>query len=221
MSLKTDMFYSFRDKFFCISHLSIFTLLIVLLCLFSLSIPNTIALIMISKSGAPNGSGVTDVTPMNLPDSKSPTLTLDHPSTEERHAIWKKNSIMWKGALSEEAYLRREYYLSDQEFTKDGGITWWVLIDTATEQRVVLSACETYQKKALIFRGGKAEERITHGIGSVFCPPECRRRGYAQRMMKLLGEKLKTWQTSSGQECLFSILYSDIGKVYIPTFRSS
>jgi len=28
-----------------------------------------------------------------------------------------------------------------------------------------------------------------------------------------LGEKLKTWQVGEKKECMFSILYSDIGKV--------
>jgi len=175
---------------------------------------------MISKSGAPNGSGTTNDISLNFPDSNSPTLILDHPTEEERLGLWKRNSIMWKGALSQEAYLRREKHLSSQEFTKNGGITWWVLVDTAAVERVILSACESFRKKALVFRNGKTEEVITHGIGSVFCPPECRKRGYAQRMMKLLGEKLKTWQTSGEQKCLFSILYSDIGKVNRALFRA-
>ena len=171
---------------------------------------------MITNSEAPNRSCNSNGTSLNLPDSKSPSLALDHPTEEEKLALWTKNSIMWKGALSQEAYLRREYYLSRQEFTKDGGITWWVLVDTSAEKRVILSACESFRKKALVFRDGKTEEIITHGIGSVFCPPECRKRGYAQRMMRELGDKLKTWQTSDGQKCEFSILYSDIGKVYSP-----
>jgi hypothetical protein len=52
---------------------------------------------------------------------------------------------------------------------------------------------------------------VVHGIGSVFCPVEFRGRGYAGRMMELLGEKLRYWQSNNG--CPFSILFSDIGKV--------
>jgi hypothetical protein len=185
-----------------------------------INISKGVSPIMISKLGAPNGSGTTNGASLNLPDSNSLTLTLDHPTEEERVRLWTRNSIMWKGALSQEAYLRREKHLSSQEFTKDGGITWWVLVDTAAEKRIVLSACESFRKKALVFRDGKTEEVITHGIGSVFCPPECRKRGYAQRMMKLLGNKLKTWQTSSEQKCVFSILYSDIGKVVSPSLSN-
>jgi hypothetical protein len=40
---------------------------------------------------------------------------------------------------------------------------------------------------------------------------EFRGRGYAGRMMELVGEKLRYWQSKNG--CAFSILYSDIGKV--------
>jgi GNAT superfamily N-acetyltransferase len=168
---------------------------------------------MISKAGAPNGAGTANSVALNLPDSKSPTLTLDHPTDEEKLAIWQKNCVMWKGALSHEAYLRRENYLASQEFTKNGGITYWVLVDTAAEERVILSSCETIRKKALVFQNRKMEDVVTHGIGSVFCAPECRKRGYAQRMMRELGQELKTWQAPAGQQCAFSILYSDIGKV--------
>lgn len=171
---------------------------------------------MITKSGQtiPNGlATTTNGNPLNLPDSTSPSIFLDHPTEEERIGLWTKNGHMWKGALSLEAYIHREKHLSGQEFTKDGGISWWVLVDTKAKERVILSACESFRKRALIFQDGKTEEVITHGIGSVFCPPECRKRGYAQRMMRMLGEKLKTWQTSSEQRCVFTILYSDIGKV--------
>ncbi|QDS74177.1 hypothetical protein FKW77_001902 [Venturia effusa] len=172
---------------------------------------------MVSGSREPTSNGhatTTNGNPLNLPDSASPSIFLDHPTEEERIGLWIKNGAMWKGALSLEAYIHREKHLSDQEFTKDGGITWWILVDKEGSGRVILSACETFRKKALVFQNGKAEEVITHGIGSVFCPPECRKRGYAQRMMKLLGEKLRTWQTSSDQRCAFSILYSDIGKKF-------
>jgi len=163
-----------------------------------------------SKTKGSNGANGTT---MDLPDRNSPTLALLHPTEEEKLAIWKKNGIQWRGALSMEAYLRREAYLASQEFTKNGGITYWILVDTATKDRVILSACESIRKRALVARNGKNEEAVTHGIGSVFCPPECRRRGYAGMMMKMLGEELKTWQATSEEGCAFSILYSDIGKV--------
>jgi hypothetical protein len=160
-----------------------------------------------------NGSNGVNGTTLDLPDKRSPTLALLHPTEKEKLAIWTKNGAEWRGALSMEAYLRREKHLGNQEFTKNGGITFWILVDTAAKNRVVLSACETYRKKALVARNGKIEEAVTHGIGSVFCPPECRRRGYAGVMMKMLGQALKTWQATGEAGCAFSILYSDIGKV--------
>ena len=38
-------------------------------------------------------------------------------------------------------------------------------------------------------------------------------RGYAQRMMGELGKALRTHQIEGEEECLFTVLYSDIGKV--------
>lgn len=165
---------------------------------------------------------------VNLPKGDSPTLALVHPTEEEQLIQSKLNGAEWRGALSSDAYLRREITLSKQALTKDGGITYWILIDTALENnplepdsgtRLPLASCETYRKRALVWRDGKVQEVISHGIGSVFCGNHLRRRGYAQRMMMELGKTLRTHQTEE-KECLFSILYSDIGKVsccYVPT----
>jgi hypothetical protein len=152
----------------------------------------------------------------DLPDGNCATLALIHPTDEEKLAQFKVNGSEWRGALSLEAYLRREEVLANQNLTKDGGITYWALVDTAAEKRLVLCGCESYRKKALVARGGKVEETITHGIGSVFCPPEMRGRRYAQRMMEEVGKALRTWQTGNS-ESLFSVLYSDIGKVSCST----
>lgn len=147
-----------------------------------------------------------------LLDSKSSTLALDHPTEEEKLAQWKENASSWRAALSIEAYVRREKYLSQQGLSKNGGLTHWVLVDTAAKDRVVFSGCETLRKKALVAIDGKVEEVISHGIGSVFCPSPFRRRGYGARMMQELGKSLRTWQTD-GHKCLYTVLYSDIGKV--------
>ncbi|KAF2433901.1 hypothetical protein EJ08DRAFT_582822 [Tothia fuscella] len=153
---------------------------------------------------------------MSLPDKNSPTLTLVHPTEEEKLATFKKNGLEWRGALSLEAYIRREHHLADQSHTKDGGISHWILIDSASKDRTILSSCETYRRRALVARNGKVEEVVSHGIGSVFCAPECRKRGYAGKMMKLLGEELKNHQAKEHgkKNCAFSILYSDIGKKF-------
>lgn len=158
---------------------------------------------------------------VDLPRGDSPTLALVHPTEEEQLIQSKLNGAEWRGALSPSAYLRREITLSQQALTKEGGITYWILVDTALKNnpldpdsgtRLPLASCETYRKKALVWRDGKLHEVVSHGVGSVFCGQHLRGKGYAQRMMKELGKALQTHQTEN-KECLFTILYSDIGKV--------
>ena len=147
-----------------------------------------------------------------LPPADSPSVRLAHPTREERLCQLNLNGVAWRGALALEAYLRREDYLSNQEATKDGGLTSWVLVNEHEDgSRQVLCGCETYRKRALVASHGRVKETVAHGVGSVFCPEDKRGRGYAGRMMEDLGEHLKTWQ--SDDICLFSILFSDIGKV--------
>ena len=162
---------------------------------------------------------------INLPRGDAPTLALVHPTEEEKLIQFKLNAAEWRGALSFPAYLRREAALSQQSLTKDGGITYWILVDAAMEgnpldpesdTRLPLASCETYRKRALVWRDGEVKEVVSHGIGSVFCGQHLRKRGYAQRMMQELGRALRTHQ-ADGKECLFSILYSDIGKVTCPS----
>ena len=108
-----------------------------------------------------------------------------------------------------------KYNSESQAFTKDGGITFWILVDSTLppNERPVLGSCESLRKRALVARCGKLEEVVSHGIGSVFCNPDYRGRGYAQRMMEELGKKLETWNQENGKMTDFTVLYSDIGKV--------
>ncbi|KAK4992543.1 hypothetical protein LTR66_001211 [Elasticomyces elasticus] len=147
----------------------------------------------------------------DLPSSRSPTLALVQPTEAELRDQQSKNGEAWKGALSLDAYLRRELFLANQGLARHDGLTAWALVDTAAKERVVLSGCETLRKKALVAKDGVVKEVLCHGVGSVFCPSEFRGRGYAGRMMQELGERLQTWQADE-KECLFSVLYSDIGK---------
>lgn len=158
----------------------------------------------------------------DLPHGSSPNLALVTPTPEEKLTQFKLNGAEWRGALSFEAYLRREEVLSQQPLTRDGGISYWILVDKTAKEtpldptsnaRLPLASCETYRKKALVWQDGKVQETICHGIGSVFCAPHLRGRRYAQRMMQEVGEVLKTHQTSKERACLFSVLFSDIGKV--------
>jgi hypothetical protein len=159
---------------------------------------------------------------IDLPSGDSSTLRLVHPTEEEKQIQFNLNGAQWRGALSLPAYLRREETLSQQPLTRDGGITYWALIDTALKgnpfdpasgTRLPLASCETYRKKALVWKDGELHESVCHGIGSVFCASHLRKRGYAQRMMRELCKALRTYQAEEGKENLFSVLYSDIGKV--------
>jgi len=161
-----------------------------------------------------NGTTVNGTSP-ELPDSKSPSLALAHPTTEEYTDITTSNAASWRGALPIVSYLRREKALAQTSFTKDGGITFWALIDTAAEDRTVLASCESLRHKALVLQHGKVQDVICHGICSVWCKPEMRKRGYAARMIQELGDKLGSWQADE-RDVMFTVLFSDIGKVAKP-----
>jgi GNAT superfamily N-acetyltransferase len=137
------------------------------------------------------------------------------------------NSASWAGPLSLDQYLRREKHIANQDLTKDGGISHWQLIDPAvnghlsedpTKARAALSTCETIKKKALfafVNKEGKieVEDVWSHGIGSVFCAANLRGKGYAKRMMEALGQKVQKRGVEDGEDVVFTVLYSDVGKV--------
>ncbi|KAF6229090.1 hypothetical protein HO133_007204 [Letharia lupina] len=155
-----------------------------------------------------------------LPSSDSPDLALLHPTQEEKVETWKLNGASWRGAMPLPIYLRRETYLENQAFTKDGGITFWILVDSTLprNERPILGSCESFRKRALVARDGKVEDVVSHGIGSVFCNPDYRRRGFAQRMIEELGKKLDTWNQEDRKKTDFTVLYSDIGKKFYSKF---
>ncbi len=155
-------------------------------------------------------------TMQDLPPSDSTKLALLHPTPEEKLVIWHSNGQVWRGKMDLPTYVRRETHLENQAFTRDGGITFWILVDTtrAPNERPILASCESLRKQALITKGnGQVTDIISHGIGSVFCNPDHRGRGYAQRMINELGIKLDNWQQKEGERASFTVLYSDIGKV--------
>ncbi|MCJ1414023.1 hypothetical protein MMC32_000348 [Xylographa parallela] len=164
---------------------------------------------------------------INLPLSPSPTLHLTQPTPAEKEATWRLNGTAWRGALSLEAYLRREYHLASQALTQNGGITYWILVDSAEKPapadantphpRTILASCETLRKRALVAHRASAPaviDILAHGIGSVFCAPTLRKHGYAGRMMAELSRALAAHQQVGGQTSLFNVLYSDIGKQF-------
>ncbi|MCJ1480358.1 hypothetical protein MMC06_000513 [Schaereria dolodes] len=158
----------------------------------------------------------------DLPRSDSPTLILAQATDAERTATWKLNGQMWRGPLSLPAYLRREQHLAAQDLTRDTGITYWILVDSATPRpvdpeipRTILASCETLRKRALVAtKGTEVEEIISHGIGSVYCNPDFRGKGYASRMMEELGKVMATFQQQGQEKATFTVLYSDIGKKF-------
>ena len=160
--------------------------------------------------------GLTNGIHPTLPNKNSPEIYLDIATPEENNAQQEVNSSEWRGALSLEQYLRRETHLANQDLTKDGGLTGWVLVhqSNGSSKRQVLCGCETIRKKALVGDNGKVEDAIAIGVGSVFCPPQHRGKGYAGRMMNDLGKKLKGWEVEDGKRPLFSVLFSDIGKEF-------
>ncbi|KAJ5279152.1 hypothetical protein N7478_004524 [Penicillium angulare] len=157
----------------------------------------------------------------SLPSGDSPDLILVPATPEERIASIKLNSIAWKGPLNIETYIAREDHLFAQRLTRDG-LTCWILVDKSEPEgeRTILSSCETYQKKALLAHNGEVENVSTHGIGSVYCRPEFRGKGYAKRMFQELSVKVDTWKMEKEKRgrSLFTVLFSDIGKNFYAQF---
>ena len=99
-------------------------------------------------------------------------------------------------------------------------MTTWILVEKnlPQEQRRILCSCESFLKHSLMSdNDGNVEEVIVHGIASVFCPLEYRRRGYAARHMMELAKALSTWQSDQARVA-GSVLYSDIGKSFYANF---
>ncbi|KAI2466852.1 hypothetical protein F4781DRAFT_423739 [Annulohypoxylon bovei var. microspora] len=137
-----------------------------------------------------------------LSTSDSPALHLDHPTQDECNY--------------KTTYILESQFLTNIPLAKDGGMTTWILVDKnmSPDQRRIFCSCETFYKRSLTSDIlGNVEEVLVHGIASVFCPQEYRRRGYAARHMKELSKQLRNWQ-SSGARVAGSVLYSDIGKSY-------
>ncbi|KAL8759251.1 MAG: hypothetical protein Q9184_003691 [Pyrenodesmia sp. 2 TL-2023] len=129
------------------------------------------------------------------------------------------NAASWRGPLDVEGYLEREACLRRTDLGRNGGITYWILVDSAMSPsdkgvRRILASCETIKKRALVARPHSGvQEVISHGIGSVFCPVAHRGKGYAQRMLTELGNIFDTCQQKEGEEGVFTALWSDIGKL--------
>ncbi|RDW78636.1 uncharacterized protein DSM5745_05488 [Aspergillus mulundensis] len=157
----------------------------------------------------------------DLPHGDSPELTLVQATPTERVESIKLNSTEWKGPLDLDSYLAREDTLLQQRLTKEALICW-ILVDRRAPEnaRTILSSCETYKKTAVVAQDGNVEEASVQGVGSVYCRPEFRGKGYAKRMLEELSKKMDAWQLEGEQSerPLFSILFSDIGKRFYAQF---
>ncbi|KAI1412219.1 hypothetical protein F5Y13DRAFT_200202 [Hypoxylon sp. FL1857] len=152
----------------------------------------------------------------DLPASDSIDLALDHPTPNECVEIWSNTSASWKDSLTLPVYLTESQFLTTVPLAANEGMTMWILVDKnrAPGERQIFCSCESFRKRSLISDAeGNVEDCIIHGIASVFCPLEYRRRGYAARHMIEVAKALRSWQTEYGK-CVGSVLYSDIGKVY-------
>lgn len=152
----------------------------------------------------------------SLPDSTSPNLYLTQPTPDECVKIWSNTAASWKDALTRSDYLQEQLFLTTVPLAKDNGMTTWILVEKIglPDQRRILCSCETYRKRSLMSdAAGKVEEVIVHGIASVFCPADYRRRGYGARFMSELAKALRTWQGDQAKVA-GSVLYSDIGPAF-------
>ncbi|KAF9766623.1 hypothetical protein IL306_000946 [Fusarium sp. DS 682] len=156
----------------------------------------------------------------DLPDSNDPHLGLAHPTAEERIKIWTGTSSSWRDSLPVPVFLQESEHLTTVPLAKDGGMTYWVLVDKRLppNERPILCSCESLVKRATTSDSdGNVKDAVVHGIASVFCPEPLRRRGYAARHMKEMAKVLRNWKPEEG-ESVGSILYSDIGKKYYSNF---
>ncbi|KAF2973053.1 hypothetical protein GQX73_g581 [Xylaria multiplex] len=182
----------------------------------------------------------------HYPDAADRSLVLTHPTAAEKEQTWRLNHGEWGGPLDLPMYLKREPFLASTSLAANGGMVHWILTDAPPtqpvsqhEKRRVLASCEHICKRVLYVprNGDEVREGFGYGIGSVYTYPEFRGRKYAARMLRELGEVLKTWpeeeqlrkkrsqgdepdsrgqsngQTKAeGREAVCSALWSDIGK---------
>ena len=171
---------------------------------------------------------------MSLPSASSTSLVFAQATPEEQQYCWTLHHPSWGPQYTQEAYIARERHLLACDLVKDGGLTCWILTDPncadaagAPGSRPVLCTCETYRKRALV-RGadGLVRDVTAYGIASVWTPKDLRKKGYANRMMSMLGDHLAKQQSLNPADGEFSILFSDIGAQFYANhqwmpFRSS
>ncbi|KAM0340226.1 hypothetical protein ACHAPU_010570 [Fusarium lateritium] len=150
----------------------------------------------------------------NLPPVSSASLVLTHPTDAERERVWKGTHPHWGAAVTMEDYIARERNNLEAPLARDGGLTTWILTDGSmkSDDRPILSSCETYKKRALVAsKEGDVRDGTAFGVASVFTFPECRGKKYASKMMSLLADELRGRQQKNEGDADFSVLWSDVG----------
>lgn len=121
-------------------------------------------------------------------------------------------------ALSLSKFLEEYAFLLTASLARNSGVTPWILVDKnqPEDKRTILASCETFRKHAMVGDSdGNVTDVIAHGIASVYCHEPLRKRGYASRLLRELGDVLSRWQVDNNTSAVASILYSDIDPVSI------
>jgi len=103
----------------------------------------------------------------------------------------------WGGRLTPAEWALREERLRAHAWSR-AGLAGWLLMD---QDEKVLASCETYRMQSYL----QGAPGTTLGVASVFCEPALRGRGYASRLMALLGAHMQRERAQAG------ILFSDVG----------
>ncbi|RPA74343.1 hypothetical protein BJ508DRAFT_333181 [Ascobolus immersus RN42] len=142
-----------------------------------------------------------------------------HPTEKEKRSIWRQNFKDWGGDLTEQQYIDREIRGQKFPLTQKGGIQFFILVSPSQKNedgtRKVLSYCEYIVKPAIVnYADGRLEEVNSYALGSVFTPTDCRKKGHAKTMLKLLGQKIDRDVRTGLKNIPFTVLYSDVGKEF-------
>ncbi|KAI5958595.1 hypothetical protein KGF57_002440 [Candida theae] len=128
-----------------------------------------------------------------------------------------QNSLAWKGALTEDDYVLREYVLSKSKITSSGNNKLYVFMLKSTFDNEPLCSIEMLVRDSLKFEYDNDGARVRKSsvlsgcIGGVFTYPQKRGKGYARIMVDKLVQVAK--QDIVGPDG-FTFLYSEIGEYY-------
>ncbi|KAJ1300090.1 hypothetical protein OPQ81_002572 [Rhizoctonia solani] len=125
---------------------------------------------------------------------------------------------------------RLEIIKQTKDYTKDGRLTYWVLVPEHDKRTLdILSCCRTYRRDASILHANSdtPAQGFGYAIGTVVTPKKHRRQGYANQMLTLLGRGHHALAPNvypdpgviidippSVYPGAFSVLYSDVGAYY-------